>query len=139
MDSSPKAIGLARGKAAARGLSARFLVADALVLAALNESFDTVLDCGLFHVFDDADRPRYVASLRAVLPSGARLFLACFSERQPGTQGPRRVTRPEIEVSFADGWRVDAIEPARFDLTEGAAAIFGAASAEAWLARITRV
>ena len=49
------------------------------------------------------------------------------------------MTRAEIEVSFADGWRVDSIEPARFDLTEGAAAIFGDPAAEAWLARITRV
>ena len=139
VDSSPKAIAVARDKAAARRLSARFLVADALALDALGEWFDTVLDSGLFHVFDDADRARYVAALRAVLASSGRLFLLCFSERQPGTLGPRRVTRGEIEASFADGWRVDSIEPARFAVTERSAPMFGADAVEAWLARIVRV
>ena len=139
VDSSPKAIALARGKAAARRLSARFVVADALALDELGERFDTVLDSGLFHVFDDADRPRYVAALRSVLPVGGRLFLVCFSDRQPGTVGPRRVTRGEIEASFADGWRVDTIEPAQFAVNEQFAPMFGTGAPEAWLAKITRV
>jgi SAM-dependent methyltransferase len=139
VDSSPRAIALARGKAAARRLSARFLVADALALDALGERFDTVLDSGLFHVFDDADRPRYVDALRLVLPVDGRLFLLCFSERQPGTLGPRRVTRSEIEASFADGWRVDSIELAQFAVTEQFATMFGTRAAEAWLAKIARV
>jgi SAM-dependent methyltransferase len=138
VDSSPKAIALAREKAAARGLTARFLVADALALDALDERFDTVLDSGLFHVFDDGDRRRYVAALGAVVTSGGRLFLLCFSERQPGSVGPRRVTRAEIEASFADGWRVDSIEPAQFAVVERFATMFGAETVEAWFARIVR-
>jgi hypothetical protein len=34
----------------------------------LAEQFDTVLDCGLFHVLDDDKRERYVDSLAAVVP-----------------------------------------------------------------------
>jgi SAM-dependent methyltransferase len=139
VDSSPKAIAIARAKAAARPLSARFLIADALALDALNERFDTVLDSGLFHVFDDADRLRYVAALRAVLSCGGRLFLLCFSERQPGTVGPRRVTRAEIGMSFDGGWRIDSIEPAQFVVTERFAPVFGGGAVEAWLAKIARV
>jgi len=139
VDSSPKAIAIARAKAAARPLPARFLVADALALDELDERFDTVLDSGLFHVFDDADRPRYVAALRHVLSPGGRLFLLCFSERQPGTVGPRRVTRAEIETSFAGGWRIDSISAAQFVVTEQFATLFGGVAIEAWLAKITRV
>ncbi len=139
VDSSPKAIALARDKAAARQLPARFLLADALALDRLDERFDTVLDSGLFHVFDDAERPRYVSALRAVLVPGGSLFLMCFSERQPGLVGPRRVTRAEIEASFADRWQIDSIEPAQFAVTEQFAPMFGATAAEAWLATITRV
>src|SRR6266480_4107400 len=69
--SPPWAIGLAEGKARDRGLSARFLVHDALDLGSLGERFETVLDSGLFHVFDDDDRLRYVDSLRAVTAPGA--------------------------------------------------------------------
>jgi len=46
VDAAPTAIGIARHKAEERGLEARFIVADALDLAALGEGFDTVLDCG---------------------------------------------------------------------------------------------
>jgi cyclopropane fatty-acyl-phospholipid synthase-like methyltransferase len=132
LDAAPTAIDAARRKARDRGLTARFLVWDALRLAELGERFDTVLDSGLFHVFADEDRPRFVDGLRAVVRPGGRYLMACFSERQPGLWGPRRVTQAEIRASFADGWRVDAIEPARFDIT------IDPNGAQAWLARITR-
>jgi cyclopropane fatty-acyl-phospholipid synthase-like methyltransferase len=117
VDGAPTAIALAEAKARERGLDARFLVADALDLAALGERFDTVVDCGLFHVFDDDDRARYVASLTGVVPPGGRLFLLCFSDRQPGDFGPRRVSDAELRSSFTDGWRVDSIEPADIVVT----------------------
>jgi len=63
IDAAPTAIRLAREKAARRSLDARFEVWDALDLPAFGEQFDTVLDCGLFHVFDDDERARFVASL----------------------------------------------------------------------------
>src|SRR2546423_1415592 len=50
-------------------------------------------------------------------PAGGRCSMLCFSERQPGDWGPRRVTQNEIRASFDDGWRVDSIQPARFDVT----------------------
>ena len=46
-----------RAKAAGTGLPARFEVADALNLAALGTTFDTIIDSGLFHVFDDGAAP----------------------------------------------------------------------------------
>jgi cyclopropane fatty-acyl-phospholipid synthase-like methyltransferase len=132
LDAAPTAIEAARRKARDRRLTARFLVWDALRLAELGERFDTVLDSGLFHVFADEDRPRFVDGLRAVVAPGGRYLMLCFSDRQPGLWGPRRVTQAEIRASFADGWRVDAIGPARFAVT------FDPDGANAWLAGITR-
>jgi len=132
VDAAATAIDAARGKARDRGLTARFLVWDALRLAALGELFDTVLDSGLFHVFQDDDRPRFVDGLRAVIRLGGHYLMLCFSDRQPGVRGPRRVTKAEIRASFDDGWRVDSIEPARFDVT------IDPNGALAWLATITR-
>ena len=71
IDFAPAAIALAQGKARERGIQARFLVHDALQLASLDGPFDTILDSGLFHVFNDADRRAYVESLRSAVPSGA--------------------------------------------------------------------
>jgi SAM-dependent methyltransferase len=116
VDIAPAAISIAKEKARNRNLNVRFLVWNALELDGLHEQFDTVLDSGLFHVFDDRDRFRFVESLRAVIPPGGRYFMLCFSDSQPGDWGPRRVRKEEIEASFAEGWNIDAIEPATFEV-----------------------
>lgn len=134
VDIAPRAIEAARAKAADRGLTAEFLVGDALHLERLGEQFDVVLDSGVFHVFDDEHRPRYVAAVAAVLRPGGRYHLLCFSERTPGTWGPRRVTEQELRTAFADGWDVERIEPAEFELAEGSP--LGPVSA--WFATLTR-
>jgi len=132
VDASPTAIERARAKAAARGLDVRFVVGDALDLGALGERFDTVLDCGLFHTFDDDDRARYVASLGAALVEGGRCHVLCFSDAQPGDWGPRRVRREELEAAFASGWRLESVEPTELELIEGMG------TARAWLATAVR-
>ena len=91
IDGSPRAIDLARAKAAQRGIDVRFLLGDALDLGSFGETFDTVIDSGLFHVFDDDDRARYVDSLRAATAPGGRVYVLCFSDRMPGGIGPRKV------------------------------------------------
>jgi SAM-dependent methyltransferase len=48
-----------RKKAAERGVTATFFVMDALALKGLPVVFDSVIDSGLFHVFNDQDRPKY--------------------------------------------------------------------------------
>ena len=114
IDISPKAIRRAQAKAEERGLAARFLVGDALELGG---EFDTVLDCGLFHVFDDADRERYVESLRHAVGPGGRLFILCFSDDEPPGWGPRRITQDELRHAFAEGWEVQVIEPTPIRVT----------------------
>ena len=109
-------ITLAKQKAAKRRLTVTFLVMDALALKELPEVFDTVIDSGLFHVFGDDDRRRYVEGLASVLKPGGRLFLLCFSDAEPGDQGPRRVSQKEIEDAFAEGWVVESIEPSRYEV-----------------------
>jgi SAM-dependent methyltransferase len=88
VDVAPRAIEKARAKALERSLPAEFLVTDAFSLDSLGRRFDTALDCGVFHVFEDRERPIYVASLASVLEPGGVLHLLCFSDRQPGAIGP---------------------------------------------------
>jgi SAM-dependent methyltransferase len=134
IDVSGLAISKARAKAAERGLTARFEVGDALHLERLGESFGTVIDSGLFHVFDDAGRARYVTSLAAVLKPGGSYYMMCFSDSQPGVWGPRRVRRDEIEQAFGDGWEIASITPDEFSVNP----IEGTTSVHAWLAVINR-
>jgi SAM-dependent methyltransferase len=133
IDAAPTAIELAKAKAAQRSLAVRFEVGDALDLSGLATQFDTVLDCGLFHVFDDDDRAQFVSSLGGVVVAGGRYFMLCFSDKQPGDWGPRRVRQDELRHSFADGWRVDSVEEAVLEIT------ISPEGAQAWLALFTRV
>jgi cyclopropane fatty-acyl-phospholipid synthase-like methyltransferase len=106
----------AKRKAAERGVRATFLVKDALTLKDWAERFDNVIDSGLFHVFSDEDRRRYVEGLATALKPGGRLFLGCFSDEEPGEQGPRRVSKKELHDAFAEGWSIESIEAAKFEV-----------------------
>lgn len=134
IDVAPTAIEQARAKAAGRGLGARFEVADALDLEQLGRTFDTVIDSGVFHVFGDEDRATYVASLAAVLRPGGLCHLMCFSDRQPGDWGPRRVRADELRDAFSDGWTVESVTADTFDVNP----IEGVTQVAAWLAAIRR-
>jgi cyclopropane fatty-acyl-phospholipid synthase-like methyltransferase len=134
VDVAAPAIERARTKAAERGVAARFEVADALDLGRLGLTFDTIIDSGVFHVFDDDDRARYVASLASVLEPGGTCYLMCFSDRQPGDWGPRRVRRDELIDAFSDGWTIDSITAGTFDVNP----VMGTDTVQAWLAVIQR-
>lgn len=132
VDFTPAALTAAQAKAVERNLTARFLLRDARKLTDLGETFDTVLDCGLFHIFDDQDRAAYVEGVRSVLVGGGRYFLLCFSDQQPGDHGPRRITREEITATFADGWQIDSTTPTTLDSAHDPEGLQG------WLVALTR-
>jgi SAM-dependent methyltransferase len=135
VDITAAAIGKAELKARDRSLGVRFVVGDALDRASMERlgRFDTVLDCGVFHIFEDDDRALFVDNLAAVIPAGGRYFMLCFSELQPGDWGPRRVTESEIRASFGDGWRIDTIEASRLVVT------FLPDGVHAWRSAVTRL
>jgi SAM-dependent methyltransferase len=134
VDLAATAIELARAKATDRGLDAAFAVADAFELDRLKRSFDTVLDCGLFHTCDENERSSYVASVASVTNRGGALYVLCFSDEAPDI-GPHPVRQEELRASFSrqDGWNVDRVEPATIQTT------FIEQGVPAWFATITRL
>ena len=134
VDAVEAAVEAARRTAAARGLDVRFLVHDALALEGLGRRFATVVDSGLFHTFDDGERLRFAKSLAAVLALGGRYYALCFSERETGAGGPRRVTRAELRATFDHPpFRVLSIAAAEM------ATNLNGQGRKAWLTRIERV
>src|SRR5258708_17245555 len=89
VDVAELAIERARAKAQQRGISAMFEVGDVLHLDRLGREFDVITDSGVFHVFDDEERPGYVNSLRSVLPPRGMYHLMCFIDLPPADCGPR--------------------------------------------------
>jgi SAM-dependent methyltransferase len=136
VDVAALAIAQAKEKAATRGLDVRFEVGDALNLGRLGATFNASIDSGLFHVFNDEDRAKYVVSLASVIEPGGTCHLMCFSENQPGDFGPRRVTQADLRAAFSDGWTVTDIVPSTFEVNRREE--FGGDTAQAWLATITR-
>jgi cyclopropane fatty-acyl-phospholipid synthase-like methyltransferase len=130
----------AKQKAAERGLAATFLVKDALTLKDWSERFDNVIDSGLFHVLSDEDRKKYVAGLAVVLRPGGRVFLMCFSDEEPGDQGPRRVSKKDLQDAFAQGWRIESIHPSRAEIRADFKEFpFSEGGPKVWFANIRRV
>ena len=132
IDSSPIAIQKAREKSAQRGLPVHFQVLNALELAKLSRTFDTVTDSGLFHTLSDEDRPTFVKSLASILSHNGTYFMLCFSDKEPAGYGPRRISEQEIRETFSYGWSINYIRPATFESNTRAQ------GPHAWLSSITR-
>jgi len=116
VDFAEEAIRQAKRKAKEQGVKVHFEVADALELEDLERTFDTILDSGLFHSFDDEERQAFTRSLAAALRPGGLYLMLCFNEHATGPGGPRRVTQAEIRAVFREeeGWTVREIRPAFF-------------------------
>jgi ubiquinone/menaquinone biosynthesis C-methylase UbiE len=114
VDVAESALTAARAKAAERGTDVEFATADALHLERLGRTFDTVLDCGLFHTFDADERPEYVASLASVTKPDGTVYVLCFSDEGADT-GPHPISRDKLAAAFdpSSGWNVVAIDPDR--------------------------
>ncbi len=134
IDVAEIALAMAREKAAGRGIDAEFAAADAFQLERLGRTFDTVLDCGLFHTFDADERPGYVASLALVTKADGTLYVLCFSDNGPDT-GPHPVSQAGLRAVFnaGSGWNITAIGADRVQTR-----FHGDNGAPAWLATIKR-
>ncbi len=132
VDLVPLAIDQAKKKSASRAIHCVFKVGNALTL---NESvaYDAVIDSGVFHIFTDEERPKYVQNLARVLKPGGKYFMLVFSVAETREGGPRRISKADIETSFSNGWKIESIAPTLFDasLHEG--------GSQAWIAIIKRL
>lgn len=143
IDFSPQAIAQARENAAQRGVDAHFAVADATRLDA-EPGYDTIIDSALFHIFDDTDRPAYVASLYTACRPGGYVHVLALSDAGRGF-GPE-VSEDVIRGAFADGWELEALDTTTYRGVVGPAqteAIGLPAGSHvdepAWLARARRL
>jgi SAM-dependent methyltransferase len=139
IDFVEEAIRRARAKADERGLAVEFLVKDAMTLGDWDKSFASVIDSGLFHIYDGDERKRYVQGLAHVLKPGGRLFLFSFND-DPGWPAGG-VSRQELYDAFADGWEIQSLELVDGEVNPAFAAEFPDkfANKKMWFAIIGRV
>lgn len=120
-DIAPSAIEKARKAAKRRGLAIDFRV-DNILDSALEEGLvDLVVDRGVFHVLPPEARPRYVHEVHRILRPRGLLFLKTFSDKEPGSYGPYRLSPGELRSHFLDEFDLESLEDATFQGPEGSA------------------
>src|SRR5262249_48898634 len=73
-----------------------------------------------------------------VTEPGGGLFLLCFSDEEPGTVGPRRVSRQELDDAFADGSKIESVVPTHFRVNLESRIAFSEGGPRCWFAVIRR-
>ncbi len=110
-----EAIKQAQSKSDERGLSAEFLVKDAMTLTNWDRQFASVIDSGLFHIYHDEELRHYVQGLAHVIIPGGRLFLFSFSDKMESI-GMNGVTKQELYEIFTNGWEIESLKLVRGEI-----------------------
>jgi cyclopropane fatty-acyl-phospholipid synthase-like methyltransferase len=107
-DLSDAAIRLASARAEIQGLEISWQQDDVLS-SQLTGPFDLIFDRGCFHVLPPERRQDYISTVAGLLKPGGFFFLKCFSQLQPGTQGPNRFTPAQIQSIFSSRLEVHSV------------------------------
>ncbi|KAL4424850.1 hypothetical protein ABPG77_011100 [Micractinium sp. CCAP 211/92] len=115
-----RALGVARSKAAEAGVKVEFVQQDLLLPpqgALQGRQFDVILDSAVYHVFRGSkDRQDYVHTLGQLVKPGGRIVMLVFSDKQPGDQGPMRISKEDIHGSYPPpSWTVERIDDATYE------------------------
>lgn len=112
IDFVPRAVTVAKRKAAEAQTSPRLMVGDVTRLAELGigTDYSLLLDLGCFHSIPDAARDAYVRGVTAVARAGATFLIFGFVriDGSGSRLGPRGLAPAEVAQRFAGGWAVDA-------------------------------
>jgi cyclopropane fatty-acyl-phospholipid synthase-like methyltransferase len=107
-DLSQAAIRLASARAEAQAIWITWQQDD-ILSSRLIGPFDLIFDRGCFHVFPPERRQDYISTVAGLLKPGGFFFLKCFSQLQPGTQGPNRFTPAQIQSIFSGELQVRSV------------------------------
>ncbi len=127
IDFSEMAIMKARDLAKKVGIEASFFVRDFFTLPKDEKKYDTVIDCGFYHVLTYKDKEKYAEVIENLLNPGGTLHLFCTKENFGF--GPEIVSIEEIENRFKNSFIVNSIKKVRMKGAIG--------TMKGWLATIT--
>jgi ubiquinone/menaquinone biosynthesis C-methylase UbiE len=117
LDFTPEAVEIARDRAQQRGVDVEFIVGDVLNLDQYFESntFDYVIDSGLFHSIQREDLDQFVRQINRVLKPGGIYYILCFSDKEPPGFGPRRISKETIRETLEPSFEVEYISDTVFE------------------------
>ena len=121
LDISPTALITAERRAKDAAVNVRFAVADATKLDGYSDAFDSVIDSGMYHCFDDDGKRAYAAALHRATRAGATLLLSCFSDANAAdTEWPRPMVAEDTlrDTLGGAGWDITSLEPTTVHRTD---------------------
>jgi ubiquinone/menaquinone biosynthesis C-methylase UbiE len=126
IDLAETAISDAKARAAEQHVNVNFVVGDVLKLDQYfkESEFDVIIDSFLFHTIEDEERPLFARQVYKVLKPGGKYFMLCFSDKDPGGPGPRRISKAEIKDTFAPLFKLIYIEDSSLEATTGRRAAY---------------
>ncbi len=80
----------------------------------LGQTFDTIIDSGMFHSLPPRQRERFAGLLQKILRPGGKYHMLCFNNKGLSTLFPLRVTKEEIYRIFREGFTIQGIRNAKF-------------------------
>jgi len=107
IDFVPRAISLAKAKAAAAKVSPRLILGDVTRLDELNvgDGYSLVFDLGCLHAIPQSRRDDYVAGVnKRTLPGADYLIWGFYAKLNPVTNA--RISREEVEQRFGASWEL---------------------------------
>ncbi|HYM39316.1 MAG TPA: class I SAM-dependent methyltransferase [Thermoplasmata archaeon] len=116
-DIAPSAIAKARHAASREAVRIDFRVDNILASKLQDALVDAIVDRGVFHTLAPDARPTYVAAVHRVLRPAGLLFLKTFSDKEPGSYGPHRISAQELRDAFRSRFTVESIVDAAFQGT----------------------
>jgi hypothetical protein len=116
VDLSGLAIREARWKAAAQGLSIRFLAGDLLQPGLLPERFGFFFDCGCYHAGRMADAQGYLRAVERLTLRGALGLVLVGNDAEPEEEdGPPVMSRWQLYEEWGWPFEIISLRPFRFD------------------------
>jgi hypothetical protein len=113
VDQVPRALALARRRAATAGVAPRFVLGDVTRLRELGvgRGYTLLLDFGCFHTLPADQRDAYVASVSGVAAPGATFLLYGFARPPRLAPMAAGLTREEVRQRFVGPrWTLDGAE-----------------------------
>jgi ubiquinone/menaquinone biosynthesis C-methylase UbiE len=75
-----------------------------------DKMFNYVFDRGCFHVLPIDKRPVYIKEIKRILDDNGRLFLKCFSIKEPRQEGPYKFSEIEIRQLFGNEFVIISVK-----------------------------
>ena len=117
IDFTPEAVEIARDRALQHEVDVEFIVGNVLDMDSYlkADTFDYVIDSGLFHSIHSQDLNRLIENIRYVLKPGGIYYMLCFSDKNPPGLGPRRLSKDTITKSLEPIFSIKYIHDTVFE------------------------